>query len=164
MTDEVLPVVTATRRRGDVVAPTISDVACDEIGFVSVLLERPRKPALPDYAADGKPHPCIPAGEYRVIPTHGVYPKHPDCFQVVTGRGTPAPDRSDILMHAANWIRELLGCLAFGKTAEIVEGEYEGQHVRELGVSLSGPALADFIAKMGWRPFKLVLKDLNDEP
>lgn len=149
------PLVVAVRRKGDVVAPTISDIEYEGLRFV--LLERPRKPDPKDYAVDGKPHPCIPDGTYDVDWTVNVHPKHPLCFQVRTGPGTPAPDRSDILWHTANWIRQLLGCQAPGSVAEIVEGDYEGQHVRELGVSGSRAALAAFIAKMGPRGFRLLI-------
>lgn len=151
------PVVTAVRRKGDVLAPTISDVEYEDLKFV--LLERPRQPDPKDYAHDGKPHPCIPAGEYDVDWTVNLHPKHPLCFQVKTGPGTPAPDRSDILWHSANWIRQLLGCQAPGLKAEIVEGTYEGQAVRELGVSGSRDALSAFLGKMGPRGFRLIVKE-----
>ena len=149
--------VTMVRRRGDVVAPTISDINYD--GLSIVVLERPRAPAPADYAHDGKPHPCIQPGEYDVPWTENVYPKHPACYHVVTGPGTPSPDRSDILLHSANWIRELLGCLAPGLKAEVVEGDYEGQHVRELGVSGSKAALGQLLDKLCRKDFKLVIQD-----
>lgn len=149
--------VTMIRRRGDEVAPTVSDLECD--GLQLVVLERPRKPAPADYAPDGKPHPCIPTGEYDVPWTENVHPKHPFCYQVKTGPGTPAPDRSDVLLHSANWIRELLGCLAPGLKAEVVEGDYEGQHVRELGVSGSKAALGQLQDKLCRKDFRLVIRD-----
>lgn len=158
------PIVTVVRRKGDVVAPTISDLEYD--GLKIVLLERPRQPDPRDYAPDGKPHPCIsPAlqpgeqAEYDVNWTENVHPKHPLCYQTITGPGTPAPDRSDILWHSANWIRQLLGCHAPGLKAEIVEGDYEGQHVRELGVSGSKSALEQLIAKLGKKNFRLLIKE-----
>lgn len=148
--------VTITRRKGDEVAPTISDLEAD--GLHLVVLERPRKPIPADYAADGKPHPCIPEGEYDVPWTENVHPKHPFCYQVKTGPGTPAPDRSDVLFHSANWIRQLLGCLAPGLRAEIVEGDYEGKHVKELGVSSSGAALGQLLDKLCRKDFKLIIR------
>ncbi len=151
------PVVTLVRRRGDVIAPTIGDIEYD--GLKIVVLERPREPDPRDYAHDGKPHPCIPAGEYDVDWTENVHPKHPLCYQTRTGPGTPAPDRSDVLWHSANWIRQLLGCHAPGLKAEVVEGTYEGQAVRELGVSSSGAALAQLIEKLGKKPWRLVIKE-----
>lgn len=149
-------IVLMIRRPGDPVAPTISDISFD--GFHVVILERPRKPDPRDYAADGKPHPCINGGEYDVDRVTG-HPKHPDCWQVMTGPGTPSPDRTDILIHSANWIRELLGCLAPGIAAEIVEGDYEGQHVRELGVSGSKLALNALEEKLGKKNFRLIIKE-----
>lgn len=148
-------IVTLTRRRGDEVAPTISDLDINGL----VVLERPRAPAAQDYAPDGKPHPCIPAGEYAVVWTENVHPLHPFCYQVVTGAGTPAPDRSDVLFHSANWIRELLGCLAPGTRAEIVEGDYKGQHVKELGVSNSKAALGMLQDILCRKDFTLVIVD-----
>ncbi len=149
--------VTMTRRKSDEVAPTISDLSCD--GLFLVVLERPRAPAPADYASDGKPHPCIPAGGYDVIWTENVHPKHPFCYQVDTGLGTDAPGRSDVLFHAANWIRQLEGCLAPGLKAEVVEGDYKGQHVRELGVSGSSAALGQLLDKLCRKDFRLVIKD-----
>jgi len=159
MTGE-LPLVLLVRRMGDEVAPTISDLYYD--GLELVVLERPRKPDPKDYAKDGKPHPCVPTGDYDVPWTENVHPEHPFCYQLITGPGTPAPDRSDVLLHAANWIRELLGCLAPGLKAEIVEGVYKGEKVRELGVSSSGPALALLIAKLQKKNFRLRIVEARD--
>ncbi len=142
--------VTMTRRRGDEVAPTISDLDINGL----VVLERPRAPAAQDYAPDGKPHPCIPAGEYAVVWTENVHPLHPFCYEVMN-----VPGRSAILIHSANWIRELLGCLAPGTKAEIVEGDYEGQHVKELGVSNSKAALGMLQDILCRKDFTLVIVD-----
>lgn len=150
-------IITVIRRKGDESAPTISDIEYD--GLMIVLLERPRKPSPKDYAADGKPHPCINAGEYDVDWTENVHPNHPLCYQTITGPGTPAPDRSDILWHSANWIRQLLGCHAPGLKSEIVEGDYDGQHVREFGVSGSKIALEQLISKLGRKNFRLIIKE-----
>ena len=143
-------IVTMTRRKGDVVAPTISDLDVNGL----VVLERPRAPVAADYAADGNPHPCIPAGEYAVVWTEDVHPLHPFCYEVMN-----VPGRSAILIHSANWIRELLGCLAPGTKAEIVEGDYEGQHVKELGVSNSKAALGMLQDILCRKDFTLVIVD-----
>ncbi len=158
MSDE-RAVLTMVRRRGDPVAPTIGDLEYD--GLKLVFLERPRAPAPQDYAHDGNPHPCIPASDigYDVDWTENVHPKHPFCYQVITGFGTPAPDRSDILQHSANWIRQLLGCQAPGLKAEIVEGIYQGQKIRELGVSNSVAALGMLQDKLCRKNYRLIIKD-----
>lgn len=157
MSDE-LPILTLVRRKGDPVAPTIGDLWYGG-KILCVMLERPRQPAPQDYAADGKPHPCVPEGAYDVPWTENVHPKHPFCYQLKTGPGTPAPDRSDILQHSANWIRQLLGCQAPGLKAEVVEGDYEGQHVRELGVSGSKVALALLQDTLCRKDYRLVIKE-----
>lgn len=160
MSDE-RQVLTLWRRKGDPVAPTIGDMMLPD-GKKIVVLERPRAPAPQDFAHDGKPHPCIPASDigYDVDWTENVHPKHPACYQTITGFGTPAPDRSDILWHSANWIRQLLGCHAPGLKAEIVEGEYAGQKVKELGVSSSGTALNLLHDALGRKNFRLVIKEV----
>lgn len=152
-----LPIVTMVRRKGDPAAPTISDLLYDDLRLV--ILERPRAPAPKDYCHDGLPHPCIQGGEYDVIWTENVHPKHPACYQTVTGPGTPAPDRSDILWHSANWIRQLLGCHAPGLKAEVVSGTYEGKSVIEFGVSSSGAALQKLHDKLCRKNFRLILKE-----
>jgi hypothetical protein len=146
-------IVTMTRRRGDEVAPTISDLDINGL----VVLERPRAPAAQDYSPDGKPHPCIPAGEYAVVWTENVHPLHPFCYEVMN-----VPGRSAILIHSANWIRELEGCLAPGTRAEIVEGDYKGKHVKELGVSNSKAALGMLQDILCRKDFTLVIKDQAD--
>lgn len=151
------PIVTMVRRKGDPAAPTISDVVFGALRIV--ILERPRKPLQKDYAKDGKPHPCIPAGEYDSIWTENVHPEHPACYQLVTGPGTPAPDRDNILIHIANIIRELLGCLATGLKAEIVSGKYHGDAFSEFGVSSSGPALGMLCDALHSKDFRLIIKE-----
>ncbi len=152
------PILTLVRRKGDVVAPTISDLAY--YGLRLVFLERPRQPAPQDYVK-GAPHPCIPVGEYDVNWTENIHPKHPFCYQVITGPGTPAPDRSDILQHAANWIREIEGCQAPGLKAQVVEGDYAGQHVKEIGVSSSGAALQMLHDKLCRKDYRLIIQEAD---
>ena len=53
-------------------------------------------------------HPCIPEGTYTVIPH--VSPKFPDGVWEITN----VPDRIAILIHNANDMLELLGCVAVG--------------------------------------------------
>lgn len=151
------PIVTLVRRKCDPAAPTIGDLEYD--GLRLVVLERPRDPALKDFAKDGQPHPRINAGDYDVDWTENVHPHHPACYQTITGPGTPSPDRSDILWHSANWIRQLLGCHAPGLKAEIVTGVYDGQGVTEFGVSSSGPALSALHDKLQRKNFRLIITE-----
>jgi hypothetical protein len=155
MTDRAI--VTMSRRKGDPTAPTISDIIFGDLRIV--VLERPRNPLAKDFAKDGKPHPCIPAGEYAVKWTENVHPDHPACYQVMTGEGTPAPDRTDILIHVANIIRELLGCLAPGLKAETVQGMYHGEPFKEFGVSSSGPALGMLHDALHRKDFRLIIRE-----
>lgn len=150
-------IVNMVRRKGDPVAPTISDIRFGDLRIV--VLERPRSPLAKDFAKDGKPHPCIPAGEYEVVWTENIHPEHPACYQIVTGPRTPAPDRTEILIHSANWIRQLLGCLAPGLAAEIVSGTYHGEEVKEFGVSSSKPALGMLHDALSRKDFRLVIQE-----
>lgn len=84
---------------------------------------------------------CVPAGKYDLIPHTS--PKFGRCYVL------KAPDldvtvygpsrRSHILIHAANWPRELEGCIALGK----------GWHPNGWGVRDSRTALNDFHDLMG---------------
>lgn len=52
---------------------------------------------------------CIPEGEYEVI--KHISPKFGECFWI-----QDVPNRSEILIHVSNYVRELLGCVAVGKS------------------------------------------------
>lgn len=58
---------------------------------------------------------CIPAGKYRVTrrtkKTHW-WAKYPTAFEF-----HDVPGRYNILIHAANWISQLKGCIAVGTAA-----------------------------------------------
>jgi hypothetical protein len=97
-------------------------------------------------------HPCIPAGSYDVDWTDdGRHPQHNPCYEVMN-----VPGRTAILIHAANWYQELLGCIAPGTKNEVVEGNLpDGTPIKQLGVSGSGPALKAFLNDMGRLNFRL---------
>lgn len=59
---------------------------------------------------------CIPEGEYEVI--KHVSPKFGKCLWV-----QDVPERSEILVHQSNFVRELLGCIATGKTHTDIDGD-----------------------------------------
>lgn len=50
---------------------------------------------------------CIPAGKYKAI--KHVSPKFGNCLWI---KGVP--NRSEILIHPANYVQQLLGCIALG--------------------------------------------------
>lgn len=51
---------------------------------------------------------CIPMGSYKCQRTH--HPKHGECFQVMN-----VENRSDILFHQGNTIKDTEGCIILGK-------------------------------------------------
>lgn len=65
---------------------------------------------------------CVPAGQYLLVPY--ISPKHGRVWRLhnpelnVYGQGfVPEGGRNEIEIHAANFARELLGCIAVGLTA-----------------------------------------------
>lgn len=158
MSDE-RPVLTAVRRKSDPTSPTISDIEYD--GLRIVLLERPRNPIPADYV-EGAAHPCIPQGAYDVNWTENVHPKHPFCYQIITGPGTPAPDRSAILQHSADVIDQLEGCQAPGTATALwkKDGIRAGVPHRDmLGVVSSVTALGMLQDKLCRKNYRLVIKE-----
>ena len=59
---------------------------------------------------------CIPLGEYQVIPHNSV--EHPDVWEI-----TNVPNRSGILIHNANFISEVRGCIAVGESQLMLNGK-----------------------------------------
>ena len=59
---------------------------------------------------------CIPEGVYEAI-IHDS-PKFGRCVWIQN-----VPDRSEILIHAANYVRQLLGCQAAGKSHIDIDGD-----------------------------------------
>ncbi len=95
-------------------------------------------------------HPRINTGAYRV--RAWAHPKHGLCYQLEDRDG-----RTAILIHSANWWRQLLGCIALGRAVMVVEGEWEGQVVKEMGVSSSRDAVDAFFKHMGGVDFMLTI-------
>ena len=102
---------------------TMGSLVVDELQLHT--LERPwiENPAGPG----GMPQrSCVPSGMYALKPHDS--PKHPGSYQLVNVQlGVyQNPDdvtqtdwgRSEILIHSANSVEELLGCIAVGLTAE----------------------------------------------
>lgn len=61
---------------------------------------------------------CIPAGEYQVDMKH-ISPTFGKCFAILD-----VPDRTHILMHAANRASELKGCISPGRRYGKLDGEF----------------------------------------
>lgn len=82
------------------------------VGKIAEILERG--------AANPDGHPRIPAGTYNIgIRDFGESEFDKSLASIVTGyRGIPqvldVPGRTSIEIHPANWVTELLGCLATG--------------------------------------------------
>ncbi len=114
----------------------------DTGSFKCKSLERPRAGLIPE-------HPCIPAGEYDVDWTD-VHPHHNPCYEIMN-----VPERTAILVHAANIYEQLLGCIAPGSQVEEMEVEWEGQTVKHVGVAASGPALKMLLDDLHHLPFRL---------
>jgi hypothetical protein len=59
---------------------------------------------------------CIPVGRYKIVPRFSQkYKHHLHILDV--------PDRSFILIHEANYVRQLLGCIAVGKNRIDLDGD-----------------------------------------
>lgn len=59
---------------------------------------------------------CIPLGSYKVVRRYSL--KHGNHFHVLN-----VPKRSYILMHHANYYRDLLGCIGVGQTHTDIDGD-----------------------------------------
>ena len=116
-------------------------------GFKCRTLERP---------AFGMEYPRVNAGLYHVHASD--HAKHGLCYQLEDRDG-----RTGILIHAANWICQLKGCIALGRAAVAIEGYWrpegsaEVQHVNDLGISSSRETVADFWHHMAGADFTLTI-------
>lgn len=59
---------------------------------------------------------CIPEGKYEVVKRHT--DKYKDHFHI-----TGVPNRDYILIHNANYVRQLLGCIAVGLSHTDIDGD-----------------------------------------
>ena len=59
---------------------------------------------------------CIPLGKYTVIKRHST--KYKNHFHILD-----VPDRDYILVHNANYARQLLGCIAVGSSHTDIDGD-----------------------------------------
>ena len=59
---------------------------------------------------------CIPVGKYKAI--KHVSPKFGNCLWI-----KDVPNRSEILIHPANYVQQLLGCIALGNKHTDINGD-----------------------------------------
>ena len=59
---------------------------------------------------------CIPEGEYEIVKRNSA--KYGDHFHILD-----VPNRSYILIHSANYVRQLLGCIAVGLSHTDIDGD-----------------------------------------
>ena len=85
---------------------------------------------------------CIPAGVYQCAIVES-----PKFGKVYSIQGVK--DRTEILIHPANWQRQLLGCVALGRAVGLVLGVK--------GVMSSQDAVAGFMGDMDNEPFMLTI-------
>lgn len=114
---------------------TYSNVVTDS-GYAVYGMELPWKDNKVDES-------CIPEGVYEC--GIGESPKFGKVYGV-----KKVPNRSDVLFHPANWIRQLLGCIALGRAVGIVMGIK--------GLMSSKDAVAGFVADLDGEPFELTVK------
>lgn len=90
-------------------------------GYFTVA-DNPEYPAIFCYTVElpwQDNHPdqsCIPAGVYQCIPHNS--PAHPDTWEV-----SNVPNRSNILIHNANFPDQLLGCIGVGDSIAKINGQ-----------------------------------------
>ncbi len=77
--------------------------------FECFTLELPWKDNIPHVS-------CIPVGEYKVVPRTS--PKYGDHLHILD-----VPGRSLILIHQANYVDQLLGCIAVGRSRADLNGD-----------------------------------------
>lgn len=83
-------------------------------------------------------HPCIPPGVYHW--RKFVSPHNGPCLLIEN-----VPGRDLIEMHSANFMLQLLGCIAPGKAFARFTGEWEGQAYDLQGVSESKSTLGNLL-------------------
>lgn len=77
---------------------------------------------------------CIPEGNYLI--SHYISPTQGECYLIHN-----VPERDGILIHAANFVRELQGCIAVGLEHTVIQ--------ERIAVSSSRTALDRLIEALG---------------
>jgi hypothetical protein len=91
---------------------------------------------------------CILCGRYSVV--RWASPRHGDCFKLLD-----VPGRDDVLIHAGNTTRDLLGCIAPGRGRGMVDG---------LPAVTSSRAAMDDLRAATPEGFELTIVSLCSEP
>lgn len=118
----------------------LPDCTLGRLHVNDMILATIERPWIPNPSgAGGRPREsCIPDGYYN-LRAHDS-PAHPDTYILlnaalgVYGASLPAGQdfgRSAILIHPANWARELMGCIAPGAAHQCVSGVWQVLRSRE---------------------------------
>lgn len=127
---------------------TFGDLVTDN-GYQCVIVEKP-------WADNKTDESCIlpkPGGKAKYKAEPWESPKFGKCFRLVD-----VPGRTDILIHPANWARQLLGCLAPGRAIGDVHGFYHDEKVHEKGVMSSRDALWGLEQDVESGPFEITIQ------
>lgn len=84
-----------------------------------------------------RPGACVPAGRYRCKRVNS--PSQGNCFQLCD-----VPGRSYILIHSANWSKQLRGCIAPGLTRTVMN-DNDPSTVDDMAVTSSKLAMKKFM-------------------
>lgn len=139
------------RRKGnDPVLGKFSDWTVGDSDFACVGVERPWVDA--DHNGIRDPNAsCIKPGEYVIEWTKS------NRLKIFTYEILNVEGAAGIRIHAANWARQLKGCLAPGRQVEPVEDPHSG--IRTMGVSSSGTTLKKLENELGRVRAKLIITD-----
>jgi len=135
---------------------------CDEGYFGGYLSDSGFKCVTLERLPTGE-YPCIPAGTYTCELRYSYKHKHRDFgfgYGIVYGVNN-VPGRKDILVHPANWLFQIKGCIAPGKAVaqiRIPKGPLQ------TGVTSSSAATAGLMADMAGEPFELVIEEICTKP
>lgn len=88
---------------------TLGQLLDNDNNLLCYTLELPWKDNAPQIS-------CIPEGIYQVIPHNSL--EHPNTWEI-----TGVPGRSEILIHNANFVSQLEGCIAVGSSIGMLEGQ-----------------------------------------
>lgn len=127
------PIITLQRLSDDGIK-TLGGLIFDNV-LIAVTVERPWK-------NNERQKSCIPVGEYRCVPEN-----HPTKKQVF--RLQKVPNRDGILIHIANSVTEIQGCIAPGLA--ILDSSIPEKY----GVANSAFAMKKLIEVTDFKPFVL---------
>lgn len=133
---------------------TFGKITVDGGGYLCESVEPGRDHNRP--STKDRPGACIPAGRYLCRRVNS--PSHGDVFEVTGVEG-----RLYIQIHAANWSRQLRGCIAPGITRAVID-DGNPDTADDRGVTSSKAALAKLMAlQAGLDAFWLTVVDGEPE-